>query len=291
MKYWILFISLLLNMTAYAAGFPAFYGAQQQAHLHNANISYYRFGQGKPLVLVNGHGDYMAMWHPDFLRALSKTHEVIIFDYPGIGKSSMQSAYPNSMSQLANVVNEFISSQQLTQPDILGFSMGGSLVLYMASVNSTNYNHVITVGAKAGGKKTITPAPKYFNMLSDPAISPAVAIKTLLFPPTATAQADAYLKILAQLPQEKMDAAALKAQAAAVNGENAGDGIWNQLTNIKNLILIINGTDDVLTPVGNAPMIAAAIPGAWLVQIKGAGHGVLFQEPNYMADVVNLFLR
>lgn len=92
------------------------------------------------------------------------------------------------------------------------------------------------------------------------------------------------------MPQEKMDGAALKAQGAAVNGENNGPGIWDQLPNIKNKTLVINGTDDVLTPVQNAVLIAAAIPAAWLVQIRDAGHGVLFQEPEFTSKLIELFL-
>lgn len=128
-------------------------------------------------------------------------------------------------------------------------------------------------------------------MLADPDMSPAVAIKTLLFPPSASKKADDYLKILSQLPPQKMQGAALKAQAAAVNGENNGPGIWNELPNIKNKVLVISGTEDVLAPVQNAVLISDAIPDSWLVRIRGAGHGVLFQEPLFIGKLVSLFLN
>lgn len=159
-----------------------------------------------------------------------------------------------------------------------------------ATIAYYRFGHIMVIGAKAGGKKTVVPQAKYFNMLSDASMSPSVAIKTLLFPPTAGKQADAYLKIVANLPQEKMNGVALKAQERAVDSENNGPGIWDQLPNIKNKTLIMNGTDDVLTPVQNAVMIASSIPAAWLVQIQGAGHGVLFQEPEFIGDLVELFL-
>jgi pimeloyl-ACP methyl ester carboxylesterase len=290
MKIWILLLSLLLGSTAYAAAVPDFYGELQQVKVNNANIAYYRLGVGKELVMITGHGDTMTMWPPAFLKKISEHRTVIIFDYPGIGKSVIQGDYPSSMEQLSNLVQAFIKTQKLTKPDLLGFSMGGSLTLYMATKHSSDYDHVMVIGAKAGGKITVQPLPKYFNMLKDPNISPEVAIKTLLFPASANQAADAYLKAIMQLPQEKRNSAALAAQATAVTAENEGAGIWNQLFNIHNKILIINGMEDVLTPVQNAVMLATVIPGAWLVQVKGAGHGVLFQEPDFTANLAELFL-
>ncbi|MGQ3891344.1 alpha/beta fold hydrolase [Legionella sp. CNM-4043-24] len=290
MKSWLSALCLLFASLGFANAVPDFYGPLRHAEVGNANIAYYRFGFGAPLLLITGHGDAMTMWHPTLLKKLSKTREVIMFDYPGIGESTIKGEYPNSMEKLSSLVQAFIESQKLERPDLLGFSMGGSLALYMSTQNGSKYHHVVLVGAKAGGKKTVVPDARSFNMLNDTKISPATAIKTLLFPATAAPQADAYLKILSQMPIPKMNPDALKAQSEAVNAENQGEGVWDRLPLIKNRVLVINGTEDILTPVQNAPMIAAAIPGAWLAQIKGAGHGVLFQEPDFTGDLIELFL-
>lgn len=288
-RFFFLFI-LLITSTIEAGSVPDFYGPLKKVTVNNASIAYYRFGYGAPLVMLTGHGDSMTMWHPAFLKKLSKNREVIIFDYPGIGESTITGDYPDSMDQLSKLVQSFISSQQLERPDMLGFSMGGSLLLYMATQNSSSYNHVVVVGAKAGGKKTIVPEEKYFKMLSDPKIAPDVAVKTLLFPANARPEADAYLKILSTMPKATMNGTALLAQAQAVNSENQGPGIWDLLSKIKNRTLVMNGTDDVLTPTQNAVMIASSIPGAWLMQIKGTGHGLLFQAPEFTGDLIELFL-
>jgi hypothetical protein len=39
---------------------------------------------------------------------------------------------------------------------------------------------------------------------------------------------------------------------------------------------------------GNSLIIAAKIP--WLVQIKGGGHGVMYQYPEQFSNIVNTFL-
>ncbi len=55
--------------------------------------------------------------------------------------------------------------------------------------------------------------------------------------------------------------------------------------------LVIAGTDDNNSmPHGNALVIASKVPGAWLVQIKDAGHAVMNQYPAEIGKILNTFL-
>jgi pimeloyl-ACP methyl ester carboxylesterase len=55
--------------------------------------------------------------------------------------------------------------------------------------------------------------------------------------------------------------------------------------------LVITGTDDNLyMPHANALVIAGKIPGAWLVQIKDAGHAVMDQYPDEISKILQTFL-
>ena len=68
-------------------------------------------------------------------------------------------------------------------------------------------------------------------------------------------------------------------------------GVCDQLAKIAKPTLVIAGTDDNLyVPHANALVIAGKIPGAWLVQIKDAGHAVMVQYPEEIAKIVNTFL-
>ena len=67
-------------------------------------------------------------------------------------------------------------------------------------------------------------------------------------------------------------------------------GTFDRLSQIKVPVLLITGTDDIVTPPQNSIMMAGKIPAAWLVQIKGGGHGLMFQYPERFVKVANLFL-
>jgi pimeloyl-ACP methyl ester carboxylesterase len=54
--------------------------------------------------------------------------------------------------------------------------------------------------------------------------------------------------------------------------------------------LIITGTEDVSVPAPNSLIIAAKIPGAWLVQIQAAGHAIPSQYPDKINKILQTFL-
>jgi pimeloyl-ACP methyl ester carboxylesterase len=65
----------------------------------------------------------------------------------------------------------------------------------------------------------------------------------------------------------------------------------DELAKLAKPTLVITGTDDNLyNPHANALVIAGKIPGAWLVQIKNAGHAVMDQYPEEIGKILNTFL-
>jgi pimeloyl-ACP methyl ester carboxylesterase len=69
------------------------------------------------------------------------------------------------------------------------------------------------------------------------------------------------------------------------------NGTCDILPSITKPTLIITGTDDVTSPSANSLMLAQKIPGAWLVQIKGGGHGAMYQYPEEFSKVLLTLLN
>jgi len=68
-------------------------------------------------------------------------------------------------------------------------------------------------------------------------------------------------------------------------------GTCDILSSITKPTLIITGTDDVTSPSENSLILAQKIPGAWLVQIQGRGHGLMYQYPDNFSRIVLDFLE
>ena len=68
-------------------------------------------------------------------------------------------------------------------------------------------------------------------------------------------------------------------------------GVCDDLAKIDKPLLVIAGTDDnEYIPHENSLVIANKVPGAWLVQIKDAGHAVPDQYPDEVGKIIDTFL-
>ena len=56
-------------------------------------------------------------------------------------------------------------------------------------------------------------------------------------------------------------------------------GVCDHLQKMTKPTLIITGTKDQAVPAANSLLLADKILGVWLVQIKDAGHGLMYQYP------------
>ena len=67
-------------------------------------------------------------------------------------------------------------------------------------------------------------------------------------------------------------------------------GVCDELTKLSIPVLIMTGTDDTNMPTPNSLIIAGKIPGAWLIQIKDAGHNLPGQYPDKINKILQTFL-
>lgn len=68
-------------------------------------------------------------------------------------------------------------------------------------------------------------------------------------------------------------------------------GTYDRLPGLENMTLLITGGSDINTPWRNTPLMFERLPHAWMTIIKDGGHGVMFQQPVEMANVINGFLE
>jgi pimeloyl-ACP methyl ester carboxylesterase len=66
-------------------------------------------------------------------------------------------------------------------------------------------------------------------------------------------------------------------------------GTCNVLSNITQPTLVIVGTDD--DPAPDSLTLAEGIPGSWLIRIRDAGHGLMYQHPDEFNRVLMTFLE
>jgi pimeloyl-ACP methyl ester carboxylesterase len=264
----------------------------KKVQVGDINIAYKTFGIGDPILLISGSGVAMDTWDPTVLRDLSSNHTVIIFDNRGVGNTTAGTK-PFSIIQFANDTAGLLDALKIQKADVLGFSMGTFIAQELTLLHPEKVNRLILYGASCGGKENIPQSPNVTKILSDFAYNrpqPVAKVLSVTFP-------QSWIKSYANsisIPQSKEIVLpdTKKQQFNIVENWFATNwsGVCNQLSKVTIPTLVVTGTEDVAVPAANSLIIVQKIPGAWLVQIKEAAHGLMYQYPEKLSTVLQTFL-
>jgi pimeloyl-ACP methyl ester carboxylesterase len=268
------------------------------------DIAYKMFGKGDPILLISGGSTGINGWVPSTLKALSSNHTVIVFDARGIGNTTIGSK-SYTMEQLANDTAGLLDALKIEKADVLGYSLGSSIAQKFAVMHPEKINSLILVAATCGGKEGIPQSPQLVKLqseilnksLNNIPIAPE-KIKSLISLSLGTGWLRLHPDDLQNIPKAEdvfagVPPNTIKGQFSAGEEWMATNwsGACNELAKIAKPTLVITGTDDnSYIPHANSLIIAGKIPGAWLIQIKDAGHAVISQYPDEINRVLQTFL-
>jgi len=277
----------------------------KKVHVGDIDIGYKILGKGEPILLFNGASDNMDVWDPSFLRSLSSNHTVIVFDQRGIGNSTVGSK-PYTYPQLANDTAGLLDALKIPKADVMGYSLGGHIAQAFTISHPEKVNRLILVATMCGGKDSIPKPPEFLKLQAD------VVNKSLYNIPitqelkalTAAALGSGWVKLHPESVDIPANTTSLQQLKPGLTPEIANKqknlGIWentnwsgacDEEAKLAKPTLVITGTDDNdYMPHGNALILASKIPGAWLIQIKDAGHAVMNQYPEEIGKILQTFL-
>lgn len=277
------------------------------------DISYKIFGTGSPILLINGFGGSTNYWPPAFLKQLSTNHTVIVFDNRGMGNTTT-GIKKFSIKQFTEDTVEFLDVLKIKRTDVLGSSMGGKIAQELILQHPDKVGKLVLISTNCGYDKS---APRYdkdtqsllkraltnSTFLASPEGSKLLAYLT--FPEEYLKQKEnvlssvltyisnlvEYLKQDQSAPKNDqvpmIDSESLRHQLKA---DQTWDGVCDKLHRINHPTLIITGIEDIIVPSTYSSILKEKIPGASLVEIEGAGHGVILQYPDRIGKIILQFL-
>jgi len=264
----------------------------KKVHVGDIDIAYKVFGKGDPILLIPGSNAVMDTWDPTLLRNLSTNHTVIIFDHRGVGNTTAGTK-PFSMIQFANDTAGLLDALNIQKADVLGYSMGSFVAQQLALMHPEKLNRLILYAASCGGEQAIPQSPEVAKIFSDVVNNRLQDITKFLSVVFPLSWIQSHPNNLALPPSSEIVPNDTKIQQDKVVKEwfaTNWSGVCDQLSKITVPTLVVAGTEDVAVPANNSLIIAQKIPGAWLVQIKEAGHGLMYQYPEKLATVLDTFL-
>ena len=261
----------------------------KKVHVGDIDMDYKIFGKGKPLILINGFSVPLDFWDPTLLQNLAYNHTVITFDNRGIGNST--SGDKNfTIAQFANDTTSLMDAINIKKADVMGWSMGGMIAQELALIHPDKVDKLIIYGSTCGGRESKQPSPNVSSAFENLPVSNQERLKKFmpfLFPEKWIADNPDSIQHLPMITG-KIPIETLKKQTGAIIN---WVGTCDRLNKISNPTLVVVGTKDVITVPANSLMIAEKIPGAWLIQIQGGGHALMFQYPEEFSRVILTFLQ
>jgi pimeloyl-ACP methyl ester carboxylesterase len=238
------------------------------------NIYYEIHGDGEPLLMIQGYGQYSAHW-TTLIPPFSKEYRVIIFDNRGTGRSDKPET-PYTMKMMAADARGLLDAIGVDRANIFGVSMGGMIAQEFALNYPDKVINLVLGCTQCGGKQSVLPSQEALAVLFGPEMAKlpvekraretATWLWTKEFIEKHPEAVDIYVAITAKYPTPPHGWAS---QARAI----AGHDTYERLPQMKVPTLAIAGDADRIIPTGNSKILVSRILGAELVIVKNAGHG------------------
>ncbi len=258
------------------------------ARVDDIEVAYKDFGQGEPLILINGYGATMDLWPPGLLSNLSSKKRVVIFDNRGMGRTTA-SEKPFSIELFADDTAGLMDALNISRADVLGWSMGADIAQELALRHPGKVGRLILYAGTCGGNESIPAAPAVLEQLtntSGSAREQGERLFGLLFP-ADWLRDHPDSRTYFPVPTESSPPESYVRQSEAMGVWN---GTYSRLPDIRSPTLVLNGAEDVICVPANAFVLGGRIPGAWVIQIPGGGHGMMYQYPEQFERILTFFL-
>lgn len=253
---------------------------------HSVSITIH--GSGTPILMVHGFALDQRMWRYQ-IEEFSKNHLVLAVDVPGCGKSP--ALEKPSMADLAAEIFEAAQPHMKNQPAIyMGLSMGGYIGWEMMSRFPTAFRAAVMCDTRAAADMPTTAEGRRQmakKVLEDgvesvlaPMIPRLLCDETLAEQPETVSLMQAMM--LASTPQTIHDHQLAMSQRT---------DFTSSLSSFALPVLLICGTDDILTPPKEMKRLADGLPSSSYVEIEKAGHMAPLEQPARVNEHIHRFVQ
>jgi pimeloyl-ACP methyl ester carboxylesterase len=266
--------------------------------IDGATLRYRRLGNSAsgapPLVCLQHFRGNLDNWDPAMVDLLAAGREVILLANRGVGGST--GIVPDNVEDMARDALRFIDALELTQLDLLGFSLGGYVAQEIALVRPRLVRRLVLAGTAPQGAPGIHRWSDEVYALATPDVPDPEGFIRLFFsgPEETRAKGMEYFaRITARSadPDQQTDLAARDAQLEAITRWGIPDpSKLARLRGITQLTLIANGDDEKMMLTENSRLLAEHLPNARLTVYPDSGHGFLDQYPEQFGQDVRTFL-
>lgn len=252
-------------------------------------ISYDVWGRrdGPPVLLIQGLGTDSRGWALQRM-AFGRHYRCLAPDNRGVGHTG-QPPRPYSLEQMANDALAVLDAEGVSSAHVVGASMGGVIAQIIGVMHPARTRSLVLACTSCRHHPWRRELLREWAETVQERGAAGLGDDGLqwLVGPRLRRRFGLWLNILARiLLHANPDGFAGQVQAIL----DAPDELRFELRHLRVPALVITGSQDALTPIGDAEELAEMIPLAQLVELRGAAHGLMVESPNAFNDAVLDFL-
>ncbi len=255
-------------------------------------IHYQSHGEGPPLLLIMGFGQSGDMWIP--VLPYLDGFRVLFFDNRGTGRSGRPAA-GYTIPDMAGDARAVLDAEGIERAHVYGVSMGGMIAQELTLESPDRVDRLVLGCTTAGLGAATFPEPDVVLALvraaelmsTEPARSVELLLP-LLFPPEFIEASPAIAPMLEMAIASNPTPP--ETPAKVMEGIMGFD-VADRLGEIRSPTLVLHGDRDAILPVANGRELARRIGGARYLELPGAGHAYMVQDPGGVHEHVVQFLR
>lgn len=252
-------------------------------------IHYDVFGKrdGPPLLLIQGLGTDSRGWALQRL-AFGRRYRCYAIDNRGTGRSDRPPG-PYALDRMALDALAVLDAEGVQRAHVIGASMGGVIAQIIGVLHPERTRSLVLACTACRHHEWRRELLQEWADAVDEGGMAALGDEALewLVGPRLRKRFGIWLNLLARILLQSPPEPFI-AQVGAIL--DASDELRLELATVRVPTLVVTGSQDSLTPVGDAEELAELIPHARLEVISGAAHGLMVEAPNGFNDTVLRFL-
>jgi pimeloyl-ACP methyl ester carboxylesterase len=258
-----------------------------KVHANGIELYVETHGDGEPLLLIAGFACDHTMWS-DVVGVLAGRYRVIVFDNRGVGRSSAPDS-PYTIRMMAGDTGALLDALGVGPAHVAGYSMGGQIAQELALARPGQVRSLMLLSSCARCDERNKAVIQTWAEL--PGVVEPRLMARLLLPwlysnaffakPGAVEQ---LLTLLLDNPYPPTPEGIYHQSRACGDFDTT-----SRLGEIGCPTLVLAGREDVLLPLPFSEQLARGIPGAELVVLEKAGHGLLVEAPQGVAQAMLAF--
>lgn len=250
----------------------------------NKRIYYECYGDGKPLLILNGIMMSCASWK-EFIEPLSAQNTLILFDMLDQGKSAKMTVPYNHSVQI-RLTDALLKHLNIKKVCIAGISYGSEIGLEYAVIHPEKVERLMLFNAAAAQGPWLSDIGKAWNAASsDPMQYYYTTIPVIYSPGFYKRENDWMERRRAALKQVFGNRDFIEAMIRLTDSSLDYD-VRNRLCEVRCPTLIVSCQQDHLTPVEEQMYLSEHIKDSHYLVIQNSGHASMYEQPLLFSSLI-----